>query len=148
MVRTRRALNRKCTKRRCNGATIGFAVAIVVLIVMLSLLLSLLLVNSGSSILYQEKLGRINQLASSFAASHAQDGNLQEETQSYVQDMMSLMGLNVDGTTVSILQTTTNNVPSIKVTITNRFNLIGMGDILPRQVTLMDSETAAQQTSN
>jgi hypothetical protein len=119
-------------------------VAAVSLIMAICAFLTLLLVCSGSGIVFQEQLGRVNLLASSFASAHAQDSDVQGETESFVKSLMPQMGMTPVDVSVTVKPTQTQNGSVLRVTLANRFRLAIAHGVLPNEVTLTDSRMTGQ----
>jgi len=141
-------MSRKNKQRNARGAGLVAGTTAVAVIIGTGAMATLLLVNLGSGILFEEKLGRINSLATNFASAHAQDTNLQAETESYVKNLMPAMGLAPIGTSVTVTPTDTQNGPGVQVTLGNQFHLVGLRGVLPSQITLRDTETASDRRND
>ena len=137
-------MTRNCRRRKASGSGLLALVAAISLLITLGGLLTLLLVCSGCGMIFQEQLERVNRLASSFASAHAQDSNVQGETESFVKDLMPQMGMAPLNLSVMVTSTQAQNGPSLRVTLTNQFPLAISHSVLPDHVTVSDSQTAGQ----
>jgi len=101
----------------------------------------LLVLNSGTSMVFKEKLNNVTHLAAAYAAAHAGDSNVQEETTTFVAQLMPQAGISPTALTVEVNQVNIQQDPGVQVSISNQFPLFGTaGGIFPAQLTLTDSE--------
>jgi len=104
---------------------------------------TMLMLNSGADIFFKNKILVVANQAALYAAAHQSDPNVQEETQSFVQELMPTVGLTPSSLNVTVTPTTVNGVEGEQVAISNQFPLFGTGSILPNKIRLADTEFAS-----
>jgi hypothetical protein len=107
-------------------------------------LATVLLINSGTSILFKNKISLVASQAAQYAAAHQSDPNLEPETEAFVESLMPAVGLTPYGLNVTVTATELNGVQGQQVSVTNRFLLCSTcGGVFPKQIQLADTEFAS-----
>lgn len=85
------------------------------------------ILNSGVGMYYKQKLMPVTNLAAQFAAAHASDSNVDEETANFVRDLMPKLCMAPSNLQVKVETITVGSEPAMQVTVSNSFPLFGTG---------------------
>lgn len=131
--------NRRC--RNSNGQGIIEGAVLLVLIVGAGVLSTAFIFNCGAAVLYKTKLSMITTQAARWACCVSDSRDLQSETQTYVQQMMTVVGIKPSSLNVTAQQVNSGGQSAVVVSVSNQFPIIfGEGSFVPAQIQVCDTE--------
>ena len=132
-------------KRSQKGSGLIEGVVGLMLVIGSTILAALLLLNSGMSILFDNKLLLVAGQAARYAVAHQLDENVEAETQTFVQSLMPTLGLTPNNLIVTTTPNAICGAQGMQVTVSNQFIVVGAAAIpgvFPSQIRLADTEFA------
>jgi hypothetical protein len=134
--------------RSSRGQALVEGVVALALIVAGTVGAALLLTNVGLSLFFKEKLAFCNNQASQYAFAIRSTANLEEQTTTFVRELLPRLGVAPNQLSVDVdPNVTIAGRPAVSVTIRNTCSLVGSGSIIPVQLALTDSSTATTSGS-
>lgn len=138
----------KCNQRRSSfmrpmtGSGIVEGVVGLVLIIGTTVLASLLLINTGVATYNKEKIGFVADQAAAFATSCTNMSTRQADVSSFVDNLLTQMGLNASNTNVTVSDVAVGQWAAVSVSVTSNLPTImssGFSNLLPQQIQVSDT---------
>jgi len=112
-------------------------VADLLIVIPATILCFFFLTNTGLSVYYKGRLGAVADQAASYAAQHLSSPDVNVDTQVFLGELFSKMGVPATNIHAKVEQIIVSDAPAVKVTITADFDLM-KGSPLPYKIGLSE----------